>query len=180
VCSIETLKAISTRRSIRRFLDKDIPIEIIRNVIKAGTLAPSGGNRQPWRFIVVTDKSKLKTFDPYYHQKCIKDAPAVIVACANPHDTWEKYDEDDHCYVLDTAAAIQNMLLSIHAQGLGGVWVVSFSKQAVRKALDIPLHWDIVSIVPFGYYDETDAKVPRKEMSEVAFLNGFNKPIYDE
>jgi len=178
VCHIETLKAISTRTSIRRFLNKEIPMEIIKNIVEAGTLAPSGGNRQPWRFIVVTDKQKIKKFDPYYSQKCVKDAPAIIVACVNPHDTWEKYDEDDNCYILDTAAAIQNMLLSIHAQGLGGVWVVSFSKQAVRKELDIPLHWDIVSIVPFGYYDGINNKTPRKDISEVAFLNNLKNPIY--
>jgi nitroreductase len=127
--------------------------------------------------VVVTDKSKIKTFDPEYHQPCVEQTPAVIVACANPHDTWERYDENDHCYILDTAAAIQNMLLAIHDQGLGGVWVVSFSKREVRKQLNIPPHWQIVSIIPFGYFEGNNEPRPRKELSEVAYLNNINCPI---
>ena len=174
---METLQAISTRSSIRKFSDKEVPLEVINTVIKAGIQAPSGGNRQPWRFVVVTDKSKIKAFDPEYHQSCVEQAPAVIVVCANPHDTWEKYGENDQRYILDTAASIQNMLLAIHAQGLGGVWIISFSKTEVRKQLNIPLHWQIVSIIPFGYFEGSNVARPRKKMEEVAFLNDINCPI---
>lgn len=174
---METLKAIATRTSIRKFIDKEVPIEIIKKILEAGIKAPSGGNRQPWRFIVVTEKEKIKNFDPEYHQTCVEQAPAIIVACVNPHDTWEKYDENDHCYILDTAAAIQNMLLAIHDQGLGGVWIVSFSKSAVRKQLNIPLHWQILSIIPFGYFEGNNITTPRKALSEVSFLNDINCTI---
>lgn len=174
---MDTLKAISTRTSVRKFLDKEIPYEVIKTIVEAGIKAPSGGNRQPWRFVVVTDKEKIKTFDPEFHQPCVEEAPAVIVVCVNPHDTWEKYDENDECYILDTAAAIQNMLLAIHDQGLGGVWIASYSKREVRKQLNIPLHWNIVSIIPFGYYDGNNTPRPRKKLEEVAFLNDINCPI---
>lgn len=105
----------------------------------------------------------------------------MIIACANPHDTWEKYDEEDDCYILDTAAAIQNILLAIHDMGLGGVWVLSCSKRDIRKLMNIPLHWQIISIIPFGYYDQTEPKNTqkrgRKPLSEVAFLNSADNPI---
>lgn len=174
---MDTLKAISTRTSVRNFLQKEVPLEVIRKILEAAVRAPSGGNRQPWRFIVVTDREKIKAFDPEYHQSCIEDAPAVIVACANPHDTWEKYDENDECYILDTAAAMENMLLAIHDLGLGGVWILSFSKSEVRRQLNIPLHWKIVSIIPFGYSKEDNKPRPRKKLEEVAFLNDINCPI---
>jgi len=174
---METLQAISTRTSIRKFLDREVPLEVIKTVLEAGIKAPSGGNRQPWRFVVVTDKAKIKAFDPEYHQPCVEQAPAVIVACANPHDTWEKYDENDQCYIIDTAAAIQNMLLAIHDQGLGGVWIASFSKIEVRKQLNIPLHWQIISIIPFGYFEGSNVARPRKKLEEVAYLNDINCPI---
>lgn len=174
---MDTLQAISTRTSIRKFLDKEVSMKVVKTILEAGIKAPSGGNRQPWRFIVVTDKAKIKTFDPEFHQSCVEQAPAVIVVCANPHDTWEKYDENDQCYILDTAAAIENMLLAIHDQGLGGVWVVSFSKNEVRKQLNIPLHWQIVSIVPFGYFEGNNITRPRKRLEEVAYLNDANCPI---
>lgn len=178
---METLKAINTRKSIRKFLDKEIPLDVIRKILEVGIRAPSGGNRQPWRFVVCTDREKIKQFDPYAHQACVEEAPAVIVACANPHDTWEKYDEMDECYILDTAAAIENILLAIHDLGLGGVWVLTCSPRDIRKLLSIPPHWKIISIIPFGYYDPNDpVNVPtrsRKPLKEIAFLNGLNQPI---
>lgn len=186
---METLQAIGTRKSIRRFIDREIPLDIIRRVVEAGTQAPSGGNRQPWRFVVVTDRDKMAKFDPYFHQSWVEHAPAIIVACADPHDTWGKYDEDDDCWILDTAAAIENMLLAIHDLGLGAVWVLSCSKRDIRKLVGIPPHWQIISIIPFGYYRaedvaefgdlriENSAPKPRRPLSEVAFLNGVDNPI---
>ena len=178
---MQTLEAIHTRRSVRKFLDKAIPLDVMRKILEAAIWAPSGGNRQPWRFVVVTDKEKIKKFDPYDHQPWVENAPAVIVACADPHDTWEKYDEEDDCYVLDTAAAIQNILLAIHDMGLGAVWVLTCSKRDIRKLLDIPLHWQIVSIIPFGYCDDREpidaAKRSRRPLSEVAFVDSVANPI---
>ncbi|MBN2379963.1 nitroreductase family protein [candidate division WOR-3 bacterium] len=186
---MDAFEAINTRRSIRAFQDREVPLDAIRKILEAGMKAPSGGNRQPWRFVVVTDKKKIKHFDPYGRQPWVENAPAVIVACADPHDTWERYDEDERCYILDTSAAIQNMLLAIHASGLGGVWILTFSKREVRKQLAIPLHWEIVSIIPFGYYKE-DGTVkfrdkltsnsetrPRKPLSDVSFLNDARTPF---
>ncbi len=176
---MELFTALKGRRSIRTFIDKPIEKEKIRAILEAGTLAPSGGNRQPWRFVVVTDKEKIKQFDPYAHQQCVEKAPAVIVVCANPHDTWEKYDEDDMCYQLDTAAAIQNILLAIHALGLGAVWVLTCSKRDIRKLIPIPGHWEIISIIPFGYYEEDDNpnRTTRRPLSDVAFMENITCPI---
>ena len=116
---METLESIHTRKSIRKFLDQDIPVDVIAKILEAGIRAPSGGNRQPWRFVVCTDREKIKRFDPYGHQECVEQAPAVIVACANPHDTWLKYDEEDECYILDTAAADPEHLAGDPRPGAG-------------------------------------------------------------
>jgi nitroreductase len=180
---MDAMQAILTRKSIRKFIDKEVPPDIIKKILEAGIRAPSGGNRQPWRFVVVTDKDKIRQFDPEAHQPWVENAPAIIVACANPHDTWKRYGENDHCYILDTAAAIQNMLLAIHALGLGGVWCLTCGKKEIREVLDIPLHWQIISIIAFGYYRPDDfeelanrtidnkAVRPRKPLSEVSFIN---------
>lgn len=180
---MDLFEALMTRRSIRNFIDQDIPWEILEKILRAGAQAPSGGNRQPWRFIVVTDPEKIKRFDPEGKwQKFICTAPAILVACADPYDTWEKYDENDHCWILDTSAAIENILLAIHGLGLGAVWMLSFSKNVVRKVCNIPKHWQIISIIPFGYYsaeDEINKKLrPRRSLREVAFLNDAKTPFY--
>jgi nitroreductase len=171
------MEAIHTRRSIRRFEEKPVPLEVIRTALAAGVRAPNGGNRQPWRFVVVTDPEKIARFDPVAHQECVERAPAVIVACADPHDTWERYDENDHCWLLDTCAAIQNILLALNDLGLGAVWVLTFSKRVVRRLVGIPKHWQIVSIVPFGYPAEDPPLTPRRPLSEVAFLDALDRPI---
>ena len=119
---METFEALMTRRSIRSFTDREISHDVIEKLLRAGAQAPSGGNRQPWRFIMVTDSAKIKQFDPDGKwQSFVSSAPAVLVACANPHDTWERYDENDQCWVLDTSAAIENILIAMHALGLGAV-----------------------------------------------------------
>jgi nitroreductase len=186
---MDALEALYTRRSIRAYRDEPVPTDVIEKILRAGLQAPSGGNCQPWRFVVVTDREKIKEFDPQFRQPWVERAPAVIVVCANPMDSWEKYGADDDCFILDTAAAIENMLLAIHALGLGGVWILSFSKEAVREILGIPQGWKIVSIVPFGYYDAhgttefrgrevSNTRVrPRRPLSEVAFLNTPDEPF---
>lgn len=171
------------RKSIRKYSDRKIPNHVIRQILEAGIRAPSGGNLQPWRFVVTMDREKIRRFDPLFHQSWVENAPAVIVACANPHDTWAKYDEEDHCYLLDTSAAIQNILLAAHDLGLGAVWVISCSKRAIRRLMNIPPHWIIVSIIPFGYYDPDDPLnkpiTGRKPLKDVAFLESADEPFTD-
>ena len=179
---MEAFEALMTRRSIRSFIDRGIPHDVIERILRAGAQAPSGGNRQPWRFIIVTDQEKIKQFDPDGKwQPFVSTAPAVLVACADPHDTWERYDENDQCWILDTSAAIENMLIAIHALGLGAVWTLSYSKRKVREICRIPKHWQIISIIPFGYYDPQDERNqrmrPRRPLEEIAFLNNAEKPF---
>ena len=179
---METFEALMTRRSIRSFTDREISHDVIEKLLRAGAQAPSGGNRQPWRFIMVTDSAKIKQFDPDGKwQSFVSSAPAVLVACANPHDTCKRYDENDQCWVLDTSAAIENILIAMHALGLGAVWTLSFSKNVVRKVCSIPKHWQLISIVPFGYYDaendENKRMRPRRPLKEVAFLNDADTPF---
>ena len=175
---METLQAIHTRASVREFSDKPVSEDIIKKILEAAIRAPSGGNMQSWRFVVVTDRSKMAQFDPEFHQPWVEEAPAMFVVCVDPHDTWQSYDEDDHFYLFDAAAAIENMLLTIHDLGLGGVWVLSCSKKKIRKLLEIPKHWLIISLIPFGYPKvEKPSITPRKPLSEVAFINSAKNPF---
>jgi len=180
---METLETIHARKSVREFIHREVPHEVITQILEAAIRAPSGGNTQPWRFVVVTDRAKMARFDPEFHQSWVEHAPAMIVVCVDPHATWESYDEDDHFYLFDAAAAIENMLLAIQDLGLGGVWVLSCSKRTIRKLLDIPKHWIIVSLIPFGYYQTDDqsgqqpAVTARKPLSEVAFINSAKTPF---
>jgi nitroreductase len=178
---MDIFEALLTRRSVRKFQERPSrrrssgrPCRRGSGPLPAETASP-GVHR-------VTDREKIRQFDPKEHQPWVENAPAVIVVCANPHDTWEKYDEDDTCYILDTAAAIENMLLALHGAGLGAVWILTCGKRTIRQLLDIPKHWQIISIIPFGYCEEGEAGKlrPRKPLSEVAFLNDAQTPFPEE
>jgi len=182
------LEFIKSRRSIRKFLDKPVDRTHISQILEAARWAPSAGNCQPWRFLVVADKKKIKKFDPFFHQPWVLSAPAVIVVLAAPEDTHKRYGPDSIWYIQDCAAATQNMLLMTHGLGLGAVWVGAFSKEAVRDVLDIPANFEIFGLICLGHYQTNGAALldgeafanddrrNRKSLSRIAFEENLNSP----
>jgi len=185
---MDLLELIKTRSSIRTFIDKPVEDGKIAKILEAGRWAPTSGNKQPWRFLVVRDKQKQAEFDPRFHQPWILNAPAIIIVLAAPFDTWEKYDELDQMYVQDIATSTENILLMTHSLGLGAVWVTTFSRKAVRKTLAIPREFLIQALVCIGYYDinsvtEYHGEVipnkkerPRRPLNEIAFDGDLRRP----
>lgn len=143
---MEMEKCIFTRKSVRRFLDKQLPSDIVQRIIEAGTYAPSACNLQAWKFIVVTDpkrKSVLKN-------AILRDAPVcMIVTYRNDiYVTGHKY----HDYVQSAAAAIQNMSLYAHSIGIGSCWICDLPPQEViRREFLIPQNFDAIACLALGY-----------------------------
>ena len=145
---------ILSRKSVRSFQDKDIPEEILNNMIEAARLAPSFQNRQCWRFIVVRDKNIIKDLALRSGMISkvnffIKDAPVVIIACADPAKSGTMNDQN--YYLVDTAIAFQQMMLSAWNHGIGSCWLAAFNEQRVREILEIPKNIRVVALSPFGY-----------------------------
>jgi len=115
---MEVLEALHTRRSIRKFEDKPVPDEMVRQVLEAAMMAPSAGNAQPWQFIVVKDRDLLNSVaDANPYATMARKAPMGILVCGDL--SKEKYPG---YWVQDCAAAMENMLLAVHGLGLGAVW----------------------------------------------------------
>lgn len=115
---MDVFEAIHNRRSIRKYEDKKISPEMIKEILGAGMMAPSAGNAQPWQFIVIDDHEILDTvkeINPY--AAMASHAPLGILVCGDL--SLEKYPG---YWVQDCAAAVQNILLAVHAKGLGAVW----------------------------------------------------------
>ena len=115
---MELLEAIHTRRSIRQYDDRPVPEEMVRTVLEAAMMAPSAGNVQPWQFVVVDDRDimvQIKDTHPYVGMAA--QAPLGILVCGDLR--LEKYAG---FWVQDSSAAMQNLLLAAHGQGLGAVW----------------------------------------------------------
>jgi len=166
---MDCLQAIYTRRSIRKFMSKDIGDDKIIEILKAGNAAPSAGNLQARDFIVVRNPEiKLKLAIASLNQMFIAEAPIVIVVCANYPRSMRYYGERGKLYAeQDATAAVENMLLAIHSLGLGAVWVGAFDEDRVSQILNIPSYVRPIAIIPVGYPAENPGIRRRKDINEI-------------
>jgi len=203
---LDLLKAIKERRTVRKFKPDDIESEPVRVMIDAARWAPSAANRQPWEFIVISREETRRRIAELYVQAYLREAeelpeskyadelyvedleklkekihrlkdklraqleipPVHIIICADPTKSKS--------YIVDTAAAIQNMLLAAYSLNLGTAWIdlsstllgEFFDKQALKDLLDIPEEIEVMAIIPVGYPDEKPPPPPRRLIREIA------------
>lgn len=169
---MEIFEAIKSRRSVRNFEDKPVPEELVRKIIEAGQWAPSACNRQDWKFIVIDDKAVkeqiIKNTSAYFVGK----APLLImVLYSNRTDNLEYKD-----HLLSAAMAVQNMQLAAHSLGLGSCCVNNLPvKSKLRKILNIPHHYDPISLLCLGFPKSHPKPLKRKEsLDEIICKNKFD------
>lgn len=116
-----TITDIMTRTSVRAYSDKAVSREQMDTLLRAAMAAPTAANKQPWRFVVIDDKSILKSISENFNTMSMAgDASAAVVVCG---DMTATFDGDGRDYwIEDTSAAAENLLLAAHAIGLGAVW----------------------------------------------------------
>ena len=147
--------ATLTRRSIRKYLDKPIPQEIVNELLKAGMAAPSARNKKPWHFIVI-DKRELLDKIPEYHpySKMILEAPLAIMVCGN-----DELEDNEGYLALNCAAATQNIMVRAKELELGTVWLGIYPREpridALRQLLKIPQNIRPISLIVTGYPGES-------------------------
>ena len=184
------IPAIFERVSKRKFTEQPIAPEILEQLLLAATRAPSSGNMQPWEFIVIDEPDKKQeivrsTYSGYFskgrnYQYWIADAAVVIVACSNVKRTVARYGPAGKEWALiDSAAAVQNLLLTATALGLSGCWVGGIKEQAIKASLLIPDYVRIIGLVPIGYSVEDATPKSRLPLKWVTHHNAYNVPFYD-
>ena len=163
---MDVMEAVSKRRSVRAWQDKPVELDKLERVLEAGRLAPSANNRQPWRFVVVTDETTRKKLAAAANdQAFVGEAPVVLVGCAVETDRVMACGQ--HCYPIDVAIAMTNMTLAAVAEGLGTCWIGAFQEDQVKKVLGIPEEVRIVELMPLGYpKGPQQAPRSRKTMQE--------------
>jgi nitroreductase len=162
---MDTLEAIATRRSVRRFTDAPLTDEQLDNVLRAAMAAPSASNGRSWRFVVVRDRERLQKLakaTPF--AGCVAEAAACIVVCADrPTLKYPGF------WVIDCSAAIQNLLLAAHATGLGAVWLgvhpIAPFRSAVRRIIQAPATVVVHSMIAIGTPAALPAPVDRYDES---------------
>lgn len=173
---MDTKECILTRRSIRKFFDIPVPFEYIIEILDAGIHAPSAGNLQAYKFIVVTDdEKKLKLSDACLSQSWISTAPVIIVICAEVDKLERMYGlRGKKMYsIQDCACAAENMLLVAHNLDLGACFVSAFENDQVRLVLDIPKEVVPQVVIPIGYADEQVPKPSKYEIRDLTFFDGW-------
>jgi len=165
---------IKTRRSVRSFTAAPIPQDVLRRVLDAARIAPSGSNRQPWRFIVIRDQALKDRLVPSCHgQRFIAQAPVVIAACGRDIN-FDRGDWMGQCaMIVDVTIAMDHLILAARAEGLGTCWIGSFNNDQIKELLGIPDGWWVVALTPLGYpggaaFAET---TDRKRLDEIACEN---------
>jgi nitroreductase len=156
--------------AVRRFKDTPIPEPIVRHIVEAGRLTASGGNSQPWHFIVVRNKEILRRLGqlartgPY-----IAQAPLAIVVAM----------DRSPLAISDGSRAIQDMILAGWSQGVGSNWVGYNNLPEVNPLLGIPEEISVLAILPFGYPAEAAGKgqKKRKPLGEIAYKERWGKPF---
>ncbi len=163
--------AISARRSVRQFKSDDVGEEVVKKIILAGIAAPSAGNGQSWHFFVVRDeKARHALAVDAGHQHFIHQAPVVIVVCADLDRAERNYgSRGREVYALqETAAAVENMLLTIASEGLGSCWIGAFDEKKASEILKLPKNIRPLAMLPVGVPNEPPKKTtPRRKFEEV-------------
>lgn len=169
-------EVLSRRRSIQSY--KDIPVEKEkwgRMLIAAG-MAPSAGNLQNWRFIVVRDRAKIqKISEICYQQTWMNNAPMLVVVCGDVEQTRKFYGERGvHLYAIqNVAAATMCMMLAAEDMGLGTCWVGAFDEHALHHLFMFPKWLRPMAIVTVGYPNEEKPTPVRLPLHRVAFFEKY-------
>jgi nitroreductase len=159
------MEAIRTRRSIRKYDPRPIEQDKLDMVLEAARLAPSAGNQQQWKFILVRDATKVQAFTEASNgQNFVGEAPAVIVVCATGSRVMACGQPTS---TVDLSIAMTHIVLAAHELGLGTCWLGNFSAEKVRALLDIPKDVAVVAVTPIGYPAETPEARPRKTAADV-------------
>ncbi len=167
---MDTMQTIRERRSVRRYRPDPIPAEHLAQIVEAGQLAPSAANRQPWRFVLVSEpEQKAALAQACRGQEWMAQAACILVGVGLP-DVSAKW------YPVDVAIAMQNMVLAAWSLGYGTCWIGAFDPDQVKQVCGIPGDAEVVACTPIGVPDVAPEARPRKPVGEVFADGQFDRP----
>ena len=171
---MELKEAIEKRESIRDYEDKPIPQDKLLRILEAARLAPSGSNRQPWKFVVVKDRqTRQKLAQAAEGQTFVGKAPVVIAAVATMPELVMICGVPE--YAVDLAIAVDHLTLAAVDEGLGTCWIGAFSQEKVRDILKIPKSCRTVAMLPLGFPKQPGRPKVRKSLDEIVCYETFKE-----
>ena len=159
---MDLMEGLLTRRSVRKYQDKPIDKDTIREIIKAAQYSPTAHNRQPWEFLVVDDREILANLRHIQRWTSFaKDAACVVFVCGDIDKSFNRNKDDEKwsCIDVDCAIATENLMLAAWAKGIGSCYCGAAPMQkvvdALKEHLNLPDNIRPFAIVPMGYPAET-------------------------
>jgi nitroreductase len=125
-------------------------------------------NKQPWHFIIVSDEEMKRELSNGLFSRFVKDAPIAIVGCAHKDRIGGRWSQ------ISTVIALQNMVITGWAMGIGSCWIGAFNEKKVRQLLKIPNTYNIVAIIPFGYPAQIPKPRRKKSLDKITSINTFS------
>lgn len=155
------------RYSCRNYQERPIEAEKLEYIRECVRLAPSAVNKQPWKFILVTEPDMLAKVKMSYHRDWIDNVPAIVICLENRTECWtRRYDGKNHGDI-DIAIATEHLCLAATEQGLGNCWVCNFDINQLKELVALPEGYEPAVLVPLGYAADDTAPKVRKPMEEV-------------
>lgn len=190
------LDLLKKRKSIRNFTEKDVPDEVINYILEAGRLSPSGGNEQPWKFGLITDKSLINEISQIaYNQNWIMTASFLVVLCTCNVDKScgdrdvQKARFPSHAKIIEgmedetyirlhmeehqTKIPGTHMVIAALEHGLGATWISYFNADELSIFLNLPKTYIASEIIAFGYPVNYEKATDKKSLNDVVFYNKF-------
>ena len=164
---MDTLETIFTRRSIRKYKKQTISEKIVHDLLDAASSAPSAGNQQPWHFIVIDERKLLNVIHTFHPSaNMVKEADKAILVCGDLNlEKFKGY------WMIDCAAATENLLLAAHSLGLGACWLGIYPREGrvagMRKLFQLPSHIMPFALVSLGYPGEYKPREDRFNASRI-------------
>ncbi len=170
---------ITTRRSVRQFTKAKVDVERLASLVALGMWAPTGGNAQTWRFVIVTDESTVRAIHAVSPGISLPP-PAILAICQDRKRAGELGGAmgRDQCAPMDTAMAAQTIMLAAHAEGLGTCAVLSFHPGAVRKILGLPEEIVPQLLISVGHPARVPPPPPRT-FEGLIHLDRWGRPYND-
>ena len=165
------MDVVRKRRSIRKYSSEKVSDEKLANILEAALLAPSGGNRQPWKFIVVRDSDvKAKVAEACSKQLWMADAAVIVAGCYQPVP-----GVDETPLMRDVTIAMENLVLAAVSEGLGTCWIGASGERArlLRPILQIPPEVGINALVTIGYAAEPPRQKTLKKKEEAVCYDSY-------
>ena len=168
----EVFEAVRTLMAVREYEDRELPAGAARRIVEAGYLTASGGNAQPWHFVLVRNRDSLRKLG-----SLVRTGPYVAGSAAAVIVAYEK--EKGEIGISDASRAIQSMMLAAWGEGVASNWTgFAHRLENVRQEFGLPETYDVLCVIPLGYpRRKIIGRKKRKPFSQVVSAERFGQSL---